>query len=42
LIKDEAATNSNELTPDQSNENKIECVEEKPQYQNFIYVPSMS
>lgn len=39
LIRDEAA-NTNELTPDQSNENKSEVVSEKQILPKFIYVPN--
>jgi len=40
LVKDEGATNINEMTPDQSHENKSEVNEEKLTFPNFIYVPS--
>jgi hypothetical protein len=41
LIKDEGTTHTNELTPDQSSENKLEMVEEKSEYTNLIYVPTI-
>ena len=42
LIKDKGAIHTKEQTPDLSNYNKSEMVEEKSVSANFIYIPTMT